>query len=199
MDKYSITCTTTENTADTIFLKWKMYQQENELSKKQRVNDEELIQFIYDQYANDLLSYGLKLGYRKDVLEDAIQDLFYKLCRTPQLLRQVGELKFYLFRALKNRLLNISKSTANLVTMELPEFKLATKEDSLHLLIEEEDRVKVVEKVNYLLNSLSDKQREIMYLRYIHEMSYEEIGELMNMTPPSVKNVVYKAMMKMRK
>lgn len=182
-----------------LFLKWRLFRQEKESVENFRVNDKNLIQFIYDQYANDLLSYGIKMGYQKEVLEDAIHDVFYKLCRSPQMLKQITELKFYLFRALKNRLLNIDKSTAKYITTDLPEFNLTVKTDSLHQLIEAEEQTRVKEQINKLLEVLSDKQREIIYLRFMHEMTYDEIGVLLAMTPASVKNVVYKAINKIRK
>jgi RNA polymerase sigma factor (sigma-70 family) len=115
------------------------------------------------------------------------------------MLKQVEDLKFYLFRALKNRLLNIQKSTAKYVTTDISEFKLSVKTDSLNLFIEEEEQIMIKEKINKLLEVLSNKQREIIYLRFFHEMTYEEIGELTEMTPASVKNVVYKAIKKIRK
>lgn len=198
MDKHSFTYTTMEYPAD-LFLKWKIYRQEKKSVENFRVDDQNLIQFIYDQYANDLLLYGMKMGYQKEVLEDAIHDIFYKLCLSPQMLKQINELKFYLFSALKNRLLNINKSTARYVTTDIPEFNLSVKTDSLHLLIEAEEQTRVKEKINKLLEVLSDKQREVIYLRFIHEMTYDEIGGLLKMTPASVKNVVYKAINKIRK
>ena len=67
------------------------------------------------------------------------------------------------------------------------------------MLIEEEERVRIKEKINKLLEVLSDKQREVIYLRFFQEMSYEEIGIMLHMTPASVKNVVYKAINKIRK
>lgn len=179
------------------FGRWKLCMQEKELVEDFDKNDNNVIQYVYDQYADDLLSYGKKMGYQKEVLEDAIHDVFYKLCRSPRLLKQITELKFYLFRALKNRLLNIDKSVEKHVTVN--EFDISIKTDSLHLLIEAEEQVIVKEKLNRLLQVLSDKQREIIYLRFIHEMTYDEISVLLKMTPASVKNAVYKAIKKVRK
>lgn len=183
-----------------LFLKWSTYRQAKETSIEDLCSsDKNLIQFVYDKYADDLFSYGLKMGYKKEVLEDAIHDLFYKLCRSPNMLNQVNELKFYLFRALRNRLINIDKSTSKFVTTETPEFNLSVKTDSLHLLIEAEEQALIKKKVDKLLAVLTPRQREIIYLRFMHEMSYKEIGDLLDMTPASVKNVVYKGINKIRK
>lgn len=201
MDRHTFTCSAMDYTTD-LFLKWRSYIQEVgsvEDSANVSKNDNYFIQFIYDYYADDLLSYGMRMGYQKEVLEDAIHDLFYKLCRSPHLVKQVKELKLYLFRALKNRLVNIQKSTAKYVTTDFPEFKLAVNTDSLHRLIEEEEQMIIKERINKLLGELSNRQREIIYLRFLQEMTYAEIGELLEMTPASVKNVVYRAINKIRK
>jgi RNA polymerase sigma factor (sigma-70 family) len=158
-----------------------------------------LIQSLYDQYANDLLMYGLKMGYQKDVLEDAIHDVFYRICRSPHKLKKIEKIKLYLFKSLKNQLLNISKSTVKNSTADIQEFNLTVRIDSLHLLIEEEEQKIVKEKINKLLEVLSDRQREVIYLRFFQEMTYDEISIMLKMTPASVKNVVYKAINKIRK
>ena len=166
-----------------------------------KANDETVIRYIYERYADNLLSYGLNLGFRKETVEDVIHDLFYKLCLSPQLLKSVNDLKFYLFRALKNKLLNNSKSSENkinLVTNDFSEFNLTFRTDTLHQLIEKEEQLLIQKKMDQLLNSLSSKQKEIIFLRFIHEMTYEEIAAILNMTSASVKNVVYKALKKIR-
>jgi len=81
------------------------------------------------------------MGYQKDVLEDAIHDIFYRMCRSPHKLKKIEKLKLYLFSALKNQLVNIHKSTVKKnSTTEIQEFNFIVKIDSLHLLIEEEER-----------------------------------------------------------
>ena len=49
-----------------------------------------------------------------------------------------------------------------------------------------------------LLQVLSPKQNEVIYYRYVEEMSYDEIGELMHMNNQSVRNLVHRSILKIR-
>lgn len=198
MGKDTLNCRTIAYSAD-LLIKTELYKQKEKEDANYCSSDMDIIQSLYDQYANDLLLYGLKMGYHRDVLEDAIHDIFYRMCRSPHRLKKIEKLKLYLFSALKNQLVNVGKATSKNSTTDIQEFNFTVEIDSLHILIEEEERIRIKEKINKLLEVLSDKQREVIYLRFFKEMSYEEIGIMLNMTPASVKNVVYKAINKIRK
>ena len=55
-----------------------------------------------------------------------------------------------------------------------------------------------VARVKKLLQVLSPKQNEVIYYRYVEEMSYDEIGELMHMNNQSVRNLVHRSILKIR-
>jgi RNA polymerase sigma factor (sigma-70 family) len=198
MGKETLNCRAMAYSADLI-IKTELYSKEEKKEVNYSSNDLDIIQSLYDEYANDLLLYGLKMGYNRDILEDAIHDIFYRMCRSPHRLRKIEKLKIYLFSALKNQLVNIHKAASKNTTTDIQEFNFSVEIDSLHILIEKEERIQIKEKINRLLEVLSDKQREIIYLRFFQELSYDEIGVMLNMTPASVKNVVYKAINKIRK
>ncbi|WP_302964455.1 RNA polymerase sigma factor, partial [Barnesiella intestinihominis] len=61
------------------------------------------------------------------------------------------------------------------------------------------DKKEIEGKLNKLLSSLTGRQREIIYLRFIHELEYEEIASLMHMTIQSSRKAVSRAIGKMRK
>ena len=60
-------------------------------------------------------------------------------------------------------------------------------------LIQEEDREEIRRKVEKVLNRLTGRQREVIYLRYIQEHSYEEVAKLMQITVESCRNLTSKA------
>ncbi len=65
---------------------------------------------IYNQHVNDLFTYGLYLGFKEETIKDAIHDVFVKITMESNRLTDITNIKFYLFRALKNRLLDIHKN-----------------------------------------------------------------------------------------
>lgn len=163
------------------------------------------VKAIYIKHIDQLYAYALHLGFDEHIAMDAIHDVFYKLCINSALLEEITNVKFYLFRSLKNRLIDIQRKnkeyteilSSNEDVYENISFRLnVTIEDEL---IQEEDREEILRKVENVLSRLTDRQREVIYLRYIQEYSYEEIAELMEISVESCRNLTSKAVNKLRK
>ncbi len=162
------------------------------------------ISSVYNEYSDSLYAYARHMGFDDDTVMDAIHDVFYKLCISQDSLEKFTNLKFYLFRSLKNRLIDIHRTnrefagtvSQNTYVYENMEFHFnVTVEDEM---IENEERVQIKQKVDEVLSYLTDRQREIIYLRYIHEYSYEEIAELMNISVESCRNSISKSLTKLK-
>lgn len=161
------------------------------------------IDHLYKTYVKDLFSYAVNLGFDRDTSMDAIHDVFCKICSDENILDKIVNVRFYLLRALKNRLLDIYKQKRDVVEFsaesgieEIPFTIHVTVED---LMIEEEEQDIVRSKVEQLLESLTDRQREIIYLRYSQECDYEEIAQLMHITVPACRKLFHKTIIKLRK
>lgn len=153
---------------------------------------------IYNQYTDMLFSYGMGMGFERETIKDAIHDVFYKLYFNRNLLKNIDNLKFYLFRMLKNRLIDIHRSDVELSDITDYEMKFSIKVTIMDEMIGEEDKTALQNKIKTLLECLTDRQREGIYLRFMQEMDYEEIAELLNMTPQAARKLIFRAMERMR-
>lgn len=175
-----------------------MYTEKNVLTQFLS-GDDQAYTWIYNAYAPELFSYGKSLGFEKNILKDAIQNIFFKLLCNRKLLADVKNLKFYLFRALKNQLLNMQRGKifpVNHNKQEEPSFSI--KITILDQLIEEEEKNELKKRIEKLLNCLTERQREAVLLRFLHELEYEEIASILNMTQPAVRNLIARAIKRMR-
>lgn len=161
--------------------------------------DEELCDWLYKTYVNELYSYGIAFGTDRAVLQDAIHDLFLHFIEKKTYLRDIENVKFYLFRALKNKLISVGRSSVFFENIDDKiDYTFALKVTSIDLLIEEEERVQLTKRVEELLFCLTNRQREAIYLRYIQELSYDEIGELLGMSPKASRKLVSRALIRIR-
>ena len=48
------------------------------------------------------------------------------------------------------------------------------------------------------MESLSDRQREAIYLKYTNDFSYEEIAEILNIDVASSRTLIYRSIKKIR-
>lgn len=161
-------------------------------------NEDELCSWLYKTYVNELFSYGVAFGADRVVLQDVIHDIFLYFVENKSGLKDIEHVKFYLFRALKNRLISAGQTIQHDALNEEIEYAFSLKVTDTDLLIVEEERARLIKRVNELLLCLTNRQREAIYLRYIQELSYEEIGELLHMTPKASRKLVSRALIRIR-
>ena len=55
-----------------------------------------------------------------------------------------------------------------------------------------------IQRLQEMLNALTPRQREAIYLRYTQGLSYEEVGRVMGIQPTAAQKLVYRAIEEMR-
>jgi RNA polymerase sigma factor (sigma-70 family) len=113
---------------------------------------------------------------------------------------------FYLLRALKNHLINVHKLRKTVTELSLESFDNRTEDLPFTINVtiedeligkEEEEEIRI--RITRMLEELSDRQREIIYLRYTEGCEYEEISRLMHISVSSCRKLIHKAMAKLKK
>lgn len=156
---------------------------------------------IYNLYVDDLFTYGTYLGYNREVVKDAIHDLFLKFLDDKNILNDVSNIKFYLFRSLRNRLLDMYKYQKEHIGLNeyfAVEMQFNIQVNVEDLIIEKEEQMQIKDEIEQMLNTLTDRQREIIYLRYIQEYDYNQISELLQINVHSCRKLVSKAICSLR-
>lgn len=168
---------------------------------KLQKGDEEAFSFFYKFFINDMYAYGKSLGVEDDYVMDAIQDVFLKFFFNKPRFNSVAHFKFFLLKSLKNKLYDFFKYKpfSNTTDIQHDAFNFSIKTTILDEIIEDEDRVVVQQKIEKLLNSLSPLQKEAVYLRYIQELEYAQISEMMGRNETSIRKLVSQAINKIRK
>ena len=160
---------------------------------------EEAFSGVYRLSIHSMLSYGQSLGYDRATCQDAIHDIFCHIFQDKSRLSHVKNINVYLLGSLRNSLINVGRKQSRLRHESPKELPFITSVTILDDIISHEDQAHLKERVRLLLESLTPRQREAVYLRYMHNMSYEEISRLLQMNQTSVRKLVYRAIDSMRK
>src|SRR6187402_1381298 len=72
--------------------------------------DRDAFAAIYRLHSISLIAYGIRLCPDRDILKDQIQELFVELWNSRENLSPTDSVKFYLFRALRNKLIRQEKN-----------------------------------------------------------------------------------------
>ncbi|MDO5571231.1 MAG: sigma-70 family RNA polymerase sigma factor [Bacteroidales bacterium] len=156
-------------------------------------------EYFYKKYYELLFNYGIKICNDNDLVKDCIQNLFVKLINNYQNLSSTESVKFYLIKSFRNTLLNTLKSEAlRKYKFRFYPNELLIEKESLSSLSTEILSNKENQSLLKAYNSLPSRQKEIIYLYYIKELSHDEIADLFNINHQSSKNLLFRALTKMR-
>ena len=143
-----------------------------------------------------MFQYGIKFKDDPEFIKDCIQDVFFKLIKAGDNLGPTKNIRFYLFKALKNTIFKKIEKERRLGETTALKFEALF---SLEEEIPENENATAKEKaLAKALNDLSDRQREIIYLRYECGMEYKQICEIMDLKNDSARKLVFRAIKTLR-
>lgn len=161
--------------------------------------DDQVLSLIYLQYSGSLFDYGCRFTADKNLVKDCIQEVFCTLIRTRKNLSETDNVRLYLLKSLKRRILRDMKNSGAktvLVNDQEYAFDLLLAEnidDQLNELDEEKRRL-----LAEAMLSLTDRQKEAIYLRFNRGLEYEEISFLLNLNYQSSRALIHRAIEKLR-
>lgn len=156
--------------------------------------DDSAFSLVYETYRKKMCTYGIAIGFCEYLCNDAIQDIFCTLCLNRGKLEHVENVESYLLHCLKNRLFDIYKEQKKLNCTSYDNLIIDQDVDSIGKIINEENQLLINEEVQRLLKKLKPKQRKVVYCRFHHNLKFNEIGVLMDMSPDAVKKLLYRAL-----
>lgn len=154
------------------------------------------IEEIYKEYSTSVYKYLFCLTQNKEISEDLTQETFALAvkdikkfrgdCKLSVWLCQIAKHLWYKELKKKNKSVNVSFEEINedVLYDETLEETICAKEEKLKLFKD--------------MQKLDEKSREVMYLRMIGNLSYEEIGEILGKTSNWSRVTFYRAKQKMR-
>ncbi len=155
-----------------------------QLWKEFQAGSETAFSKIYHLHAALLYSYGVKLVKDKELIKDCIQDLFVEIWNAKHRLGSVKNIKSYLFKSVRRKL--IAETIKNRKNRDhsiiLPNLKIISTPSEEWKLIEKQSSDEKQVKLKEALNHLTQRQREIIHLKYFSRLDYSEISETMGLS-----------------
>jgi RNA polymerase sigma factor (sigma-70 family) len=152
--------------------------------------DDSAIDSIYRQLYQDLYSYGQRFRIDTSVVEDSIHTLFLNLFKYRKTLKEVKNVKSYLFRSFRNIL--IRKDCFKDEFMMIDDIERIEETETIY------DESQIL-KVKKLIKELSPREKEIILLKYYENYSNTEISEILDIEYTTVRNLINRALNKLRK
>jgi len=154
---------------------------------------------LYDQYADVLFRYGKHLCRDKELIKDCIHDLFLDLYKYRSKLSNTDNIRFYLIRSLRRKIHQAQIKTIPLIyddnIQSSKDYQELAYEDTV---IERETEEENNRFLNNAMKSLTAHQREGLNLKFIHNLTYAEIAEILGISIESARTSIYRALKTLR-
>jgi RNA polymerase sigma factor (sigma-70 family) len=163
-------------------LAWQAFTRDNDLSS---------FEWLYRHFIHTLLDYSYKICRERTLAEDAVQNVFTYLLLHRQQLPLPQSVKFYLLRCMRNELLKLLRKQQREQLFEtVLQLEPASQPPALDAFLQKEQ----LAALQQYINRLPARQKEVIYLRFFHGLSYAEIAVIMEIDQSSAYKTVYKAL-----
>jgi len=143
-----------------------------------------------------LFRYALNYLKESSVAEDVIQEVFLKLWRNRKELNKIKNIEAWSMTMTKNISLDVLKRNkveyTDPVFIKEPMMRASAPDNLL-------EQSELKGSVHEIIESLSEKQRQVVFLRDIEGYSYKEISEIIGIDQNLVKVTLFRARENLRK
>ena len=153
------------------------------------------IEKIYEEYFITVKKYLFCLTHNEDISEELTQETFYKAikkintykgeCKISVWLCQIAKNLWYDYCRKNKRVKNVDeKDLLNIQSLDKPEEEIILKDEKISLYKK--------------MQSLDENTREVIYLRITGELSFKEIGIILNKTENWARTTFYRGKNKLK-
>lgn len=167
---------------------------ETEIWKGLNTKDMKTFELLYEKFYTDLYKYGRRIISDEEVVKDCIHDVFISLYNRKSDFNppKIG-LKPFLLTVLRNKLLDFQKNAAQ-EKYEATRIEYITENPVIDLIISDEQNDINKLKIEKALYQLSERQREVIHLRYYEGFTLSQIASVMEMNYQSVQNLIQRGL-----
>lgn len=155
----------------------------------------EIVLSAMQNYESILLRYSYSMIRDYERAQDIVQDTFLQLCKADT--ESVSKnLKAWLYKVCRNRTLEVMRKEKKMQPLtEEHIIKDESREPAPDVCLEKKDRFSML---FALVDKLSDKQKEIVCLKFQSNMSYKEISETTGNSVSNVGFILHSAMSELK-
>ncbi len=156
-----------------------------------------LVDRALEEHGNALLGYATSILRDADLARDVLQDTLIRLFRQEPGSVKPAALKSWLFTVCRNRSFDILRKEKRMTTIETEQIEAvpADRDDPRQAAEREESKSEVLR----FLARLPGNQREVIRLKFQHELSYQEISDITHLSTSNVGFLIHAGLKRLRK
>jgi RNA polymerase sigma factor (sigma-70 family) len=170
---------------------------DNSLMLKVKAGDLDKMALLFERYHRVLFGFLYHSTNHRATSEDLVQTVFYRMLKYRHTFTGEGEFRTWMYHLARNVLNDEFKKTNRLFYQE-NYIEISDKSYSESDLENRLEQIEVNEVLQKSLSKLSNEHREVLVLSRFQDLSYQEIGEILNISEANVKVRVHRAIKELR-
>ena len=153
------------------------------------------IEKIYEEYFETVNKYLFCLTHNSDISEELTQETFYKAVKKIDTYKGECKISVWLCQIAKNLWYDHCRKNKNIINIDENDLINKHMIDTLdEQIISNDEKILLYKK----MQSLDEKTREVMYLRITGELSFKEIGIILDKTENWARVTFYRGKNKLK-
>ena len=152
------------------------------------------IEQIYEQYFETVYKYLFCLTRNSDISEELTQETFYRAVKKIHTFKGECKISVWLCQIAKNLWYDQCRKNKKIVNYDYDMSNLEVKDSVEEQIISNDEKITLYKK----MQKLDEKSREVIYLRITGELSFKEIGDILNKSETWARVTFYRGKQKMK-
>lgn len=162
--------------------------------------EHDALALLMGKYYTVLYNYAISFSKDQGLVKDCIQEVFIDLWQRREHARSILSPKYYLLRAVKNKVLkSIGKqglfADSSLLDNECDLYYEFSIEG---IMMERQLSEEKTARLKKLISGLSKRQQEIVHLKYYQHLDHGQIAKIMNISTQSVYNLLHETIQRLK-
>ncbi len=170
---------------------------EHALLARIQAGDADAFRIVVETHIGRITEFAAVMVRSSDVADDVVQKVFVWMWENRATLSINGRLKAYLFRAVRNRILDYRKAEAIRFRYQVDE--LAQMEGDGAASPSPEEAILTADMVQAALGMLSERRQQAVRLRLFDDLTHAEISDILGVTPEASAQLVSRALTDLKK
>ena len=149
---------------------------------------------IYEQYFETVNKYLFCLTHNNDISEELTQETFYKAVKKIDTYKGECKISVWLCQIAKHIWYDYCKKNKKVIQVEEELLKTREEDTTEQKVISNDEKMLLYKK----MQALDEKTREVIYLRITGELSFKEIGIILNKTENWARVTFYRGKNKLK-
>jgi RNA polymerase sigma factor (sigma-70 family) len=162
--------------------------------KALREDDERALNHLFEHFYNRLFRIGVRTGANYQVVEEAILSVYLDMWKYRHSIGEIISLEAYLTSSVKKKLATANQKNKPL-NFDNTNFPVSSYEE---ILILQQTSDEIRQKILKTLELLTERQKQIVVMKYFDEMSYEDISASTGLQKESLYKIMTEALKKLK-